>query len=83
MEKLERYTLDEGHEGWWFCCYVVLVVPTGTSVLHFAAAADVGVECPIMKMDFEVGDEVVRLPCGHKFSPDGIEHWLKEVGLRC
>lgn len=39
--------------------------------------------CPIFHTEFEIGEEVTELPCGHIFSPDGIEKWLKEEKAEC
>lgn len=34
-------------------------------------------ECCISQENFQVGDIVVTLPCGHRFKEDPITHWLK------
>lgn len=39
--------------------------------------------CPIMQMDFEEGEEVAKLPCGHLFYHDAILRWLKEEKAEC
>jgi len=39
--------------------------------------------CPIFHTEFEVGEVVTELPCGHIFTPDGIEKWLKEEKAEC
>jgi hypothetical protein len=39
--------------------------------------------CPIMQMDFENGEEISKLPCGHLFYPDAIMRWLKEEKAEC
>lgn len=40
-------------------------------------------ECPIMKMQFEDGEKVIRLPCGHLFGADSIRHWLEHEKSEC
>lgn len=39
--------------------------------------------CPIFHIPFEIGEEVKELPCGHIFTPDGIDKWLKEEKAEC
>lgn len=39
--------------------------------------------CPIFHVPFDIDEEVTELPCGHIFSPDGIEKWLKEEKSEC
>ena len=39
--------------------------------------------CCIMFIDFEEGQDVIQLPCGHIFDPDGIKTWLKEEQAKC
>lgn len=39
--------------------------------------------CPIFHIPFEVGDDVLELPCGHIFTPDGINKWVKEEKAEC
>ena len=39
--------------------------------------------CPILQKDFQEGDELIKLPCGHMFFPDAINHWLKEFNASC
>lgn len=39
--------------------------------------------CPIFHTPFEIDEEVTELPCGHIFSPEGIEKWLKEEKAEC
>ena len=39
--------------------------------------------CCIMFVDFEEGQNVIQLPCGHIFDPDGIKTWLKEEQAKC
>ena len=39
--------------------------------------------CPIMQMDFEEGEEVAQLPCGHIFNPEAILRWLKDEKAEC
>ncbi|KAK4623929.1 hypothetical protein CLAFUW4_06153 [Fulvia fulva] len=38
-------------------------------------------ECVICCEEFEVGDEVIVLPCGHKFQAGCIKPWLLQKGL--
>ena len=39
--------------------------------------------CSIMHIDFEEGDEITQLPCGHCFNNEGILHWLKNEKAEC
>ena len=39
--------------------------------------------CCIMFIDFEEGQDVIQLPCGHIFDPDGIKTWVKEEQAKC
>ena len=39
--------------------------------------------CPIMFVDFEEGEEVAQLPCGHIFNKDAIMQWLEEESNKC
>ena len=39
--------------------------------------------CSIMHIDFEEGDEITQLPCGHCFNSEGILHWLKNEKAEC
>ena len=34
--------------------------------------------CPISLVDFELGEEIIKLPCSHIFSLKSLEEWLKE-----
>ena len=35
-------------------------------------------ECPILLVDFEEGQDIIRLPCKHYFSKNAIETWLND-----
>jgi len=37
-------------------------------------------DCPVCKDDFAVGDEVMRIPCGHVCHPDCLQPWLRING---
>ncbi|GFZ49583.1 hypothetical protein JCM24511_07703 [Saitozyma sp. JCM 24511] len=37
-------------------------------------------DCPVCKDDFEIGDEVMRIPCAHIFHVDCLQPWLKVNG---
>jgi hypothetical protein len=39
--------------------------------------------CPIFHISFEIGDNIKELPCGHIFTPDAIDQWLKEEKAEC
>lgn len=39
--------------------------------------------CPIFHIPFEIDDDVKELPCGHIFTPDGIDKWLTEEKAEC
>ena len=34
--------------------------------------------CPITLVDFEIGEQIIKLPCDHIFSLSPLEEWLKE-----
>ena len=36
-----------------------------------------------MFVDFEEGEEIAKLPCGHIFNKDGIMQWLEEESNKC
>ena len=40
-------------------------------------------ECPILRVNFEEGDEITVLPCEHCFNSEAIIHWLKEEKAEC
>jgi hypothetical protein len=40
-------------------------------------------KCPITFIDFEDGEEVIKLPCNHYFNPYGINKWLREEKAEC
>ena len=40
-------------------------------------------QCVISMEDFNDGDTVIQLPCGHIFHPDSIKTWLKEESSKC
>ena len=39
--------------------------------------------CPIMHIPFDIDDDVIELPCGHIFEPEGIKRWLKDEKAEC
>jgi len=39
--------------------------------------------CPITGDDFKEGDEIIVLPCNHRFSPAPIIHWLSNEKISC
>ena len=39
--------------------------------------------CPIYYIDFDDGDELIRLPCSHCFVPEAIRKWLSEESNEC
>ena len=40
-------------------------------------------ECPITMMDFEEGEEISKLSCGHIFNTEAINRWLKDEDYKC
>ena len=40
-------------------------------------------ECPITMMDFELDEEISKLPCGHLFNTQAINRWLKDEDYKC
>ena len=40
-------------------------------------------ECPITMMDFEEGEEISKLSCGHIFNTEAINRWLKNEDYKC
>lgn len=40
-------------------------------------------QCVISMEDFNDGDTVIQLPCGHIFHPESIKTWLKEESSKC
>ena len=40
-------------------------------------------ECPITMMDFEIDEEISKLPCGHLFNTQAINRWLKDEDYKC
>ncbi|WVQ82327.1 hypothetical protein IAT38_004455 [Cryptococcus sp. DSM 104549] len=43
-------------------------------------AASTYKDCPVCKDDYEVGQEVMKVPCGHIFHPDCLQPWLRQNG---
>ena len=39
--------------------------------------------CPILRTNFEVGEEVTELPCGHCFDTEAINRWLQKEKAEC
>ncbi|OXM78657.1 hypothetical protein C364_03586 [Cryptococcus neoformans Bt63] len=37
-------------------------------------------DCPVCKDDFEIGNEVMLIPCGHIYHPDCLVPWLRQNG---
>ncbi|KAL1407366.1 hypothetical protein Q8F55_006788 [Vanrija albida] len=37
-------------------------------------------DCPVCKDDYTIGEEVIRIPCGHIFHPDCLVPWLEVNG---
>ena len=39
--------------------------------------------CPILQMQFNEGDEIIKLPCDHCFEPTAINTWLQNEKAEC
>jgi hypothetical protein len=39
--------------------------------------------CPITRAIFDIGANIVELPCGHCFDPEAINRWLNEEKAEC
>lgn len=39
--------------------------------------------CPITQSEFDEGDDVLALPCGHAFLKDAIQTWLETESAEC
>lgn len=40
-------------------------------------------KCPILHIDFEDGDDIIVLPCGHCYDPGAITQWLSMENANC
>ena len=40
-------------------------------------------ECPILHKKFNIGDEIIKLPCGHCYDPEAIIRWLTLENASC
>lgn len=45
-------------------------------------AAGCGLECPVCKDDYRLGERVRQLPCNHLFHDGCIVPWLEQVSGR-
>ena len=48
-----------------------------------ASSADDHIGCSIYTEDFNMGEDVRLLPCGHQFHPPCIDPWLVNVSGTC
>ena len=39
--------------------------------------------CPILYSEFNEGEDIIKLPCGHCFNPEAIETWLNKEKAEC
>lgn len=39
--------------------------------------------CPILQVQFNEGDEIIKLPCDHCFDPTAINTWLQNEKAEC
>ncbi|ESR35104.1 RING-type domain-containing protein [Citrus sinensis] len=42
------------------------------------SSADENNECAICKLEYERGDRLITLPCGHKYHDECIKTWLRD-----
>ncbi|GAY41220.1 hypothetical protein CUMW_057790 [Citrus unshiu] len=43
-----------------------------------SSSADENNECAICKLEYERGDRLITLPCGHKYHDECIKTWLRD-----
>ena len=49
----------------------------------FARGGESGARCNICFDDYESGDGLRVLPCGHRFHIECVDHWLRSKSLKC
>lgn len=85
IQALPTVPVTEEHvgmlTGWW-------TESPGTSLLWHdsqwpASSAGSGLECPVCKDDYALGESVRQLPCNHLFHDSCIVPWLEQVTLPC
>ena len=66
--------------------YKCILSDEGTASLKnkkYSAAACNNESCPITRAAFDIGEEVVELPCKHCFNSEAITRWLNEEKAEC
>merc|ERR1719373_500545 len=56
---------------------------TATTADVASSLEEVSCVCGVCLLDFEVGDELRCLPCGHSFHRECIDHWLLNSATVC
>lgn len=67
-----RIVPELGGEDTYFSLFVL-------SILSLCDLTDSGLECPVCKEDYTVGENVRQLPCNHLFHNGCIVPWLEQV----
>ena len=52
-------------------------------VITSAAQAAREGKCSVCRLEYEKGDTLMTLPCGHKFHEDCVTQWLQNYSKKC